>query len=77
MINLFKKKLRLNKYLVNLESGKNKINNQELHVQKYSCVIDAKDETFADTKAYNTFKHTCYHFGHAPDYLIVTNIIKL
>lgn len=77
MINLFKKKQRLNKYLVNLESGKNKINNQELHVQKYSAIVYAIDHESACTNACNEFKTKSYHFGHYPDYLIVTNINKL
>lgn len=66
----------MKKYLVLLESGKNKIANMDIHIQKYSIIVNAESFEDAENKAYININGVS-HYGHTPDYLIVYDIKNL
>lgn len=66
----------MEKYLVQIESGKNNIANRDLSIQRGSRIIEAKSEQDAFEKAFGDYNnhYSLTHFWHSPDWQKVTNI---
>jgi hypothetical protein len=77
---LFNRKLKNRKFLITIESGKNNIGGCTLHIMRGSVIInaksidDARDNFQTIFKTEHLYSYKLLHFGHEPDWQIITDI---